>query len=80
MQTDDGALIYVLYRVSITKILDMFPRWAAEEHIPHEEYYFAATPYFETSASQFPWLQQGVVIGRGFLIPGGVGYHFFAAR
>ena len=38
------------------------------------------TPYFETSAAQYAWLQQVVAIGRGSLIPGGVSYQVFAVR
>ena len=57
LQTDDGALIYVTYRGYLTKVLELLPHWAVGEHISHEEYYFAATPYFETSAAQYAWLQ-----------------------
>ncbi|HEX9132353.1 MAG TPA: DUF3237 domain-containing protein [Ktedonobacteraceae bacterium] len=80
LQTDDGALIYVTYRGYLTKILELSPRWSAGEHIPHEEYYFAATPYFETSAAQYAWLQQVVTIAMGSLIQGGVAYQVFAVR
>ena len=80
LQTDDGALIYVTYRGYLTKILELFPRWAAGEQIPHEEYYFVITPYFETSAAQYAWLQQVVVIAMGSLIRGGVSYQVFAVR
>jgi len=80
LQTDDGALIYVTYRGYLTKILELIPRWGAGEHIPPEEYYFMCTPYFETSAAQYAWLQQVVAIGRGSFIQGGVSYQFFAVR
>ncbi len=80
LQTDDGALIYVTFRGYITKILELSPRWAAGEQIPREEYYFMITPYFETSAAQYAWLQQVVAIGRGSLIPGGVSFRVFAVR
>jgi hypothetical protein len=79
-QTDDGAFIYVTFRGYITKILELSPRWAAGEQIPREEYYFMITPYFETSAAQYAWLQQVVAIGRGSLIPGGVSFRVFAVR
>ena len=80
LQTDDGALIYVTYRGYFTKVLELIPRWMAGEQIPHEEYYFVITPYFETSAAQYAWLQQVVAIGLGSLIPGGVSYQVFAVR
>jgi hypothetical protein len=80
LQPDDGALIYMAYRGYITKILEIYPRWAAGEQIPHDEYYFVVTPNFETSASQYAWLQQVVTVGMGSLIPGGVSYQIFAVR
>ncbi len=80
LQTDDGALIYVTYRGYLTKILELLPRWAAGEQIPPEEYYCMITPYFETSAAQYAWLQQVVAIGRGSLIPGSVSYRVFVVR
>jgi hypothetical protein len=80
LQTDDGALIYVTYRGYLTNILELLPRWAAGEPIPHEEYYLMITPYFETSAAQYAWLQQVVAIGMGSLIQGGVSYQVFAVR
>ena len=80
LQTDDGALIYVTNRGYITNIAELAPRWAAGEQIPHEEYYFVTTPYVETSAAQYAWLQQVVVIGMGSAIPGGVSYQVFAVR
>lgn len=80
LQTDDGALIYVTFRGYITKILELLPRWATGERIPPEEHYFMITPYFETSAAQYVWLQQVVAIGRGSLIPGGVSFRVFAVR
>jgi hypothetical protein len=80
LQTDDGALIYVTYRGYLTKVPELSPRLAAGEQIPPEEYYCMITPYFETSAAQYAWLQQVVAIGRGSLIPGGVSYRVFAVR
>ena len=80
IQTEDDALIYVHYSGYLTRVLELFPRWAAGEQIPHEEYYFVVTPRYETSAPQYAWLQQVVVLGMGYLIPGGVGYHVFAVR
>jgi hypothetical protein len=80
LQTDDDALIYVTYRGYLTRILELVPRWMQGEQIPHDEYYFMTTPYFETSATQYAWLQQVVTIGRGSLIQGGVSYQVFAVR
>jgi hypothetical protein len=80
LQTNDGALIYVQYRGYITNFPALLPRWAANEDIPHEEYYFAITPYYETSAPQYQWLHQTVVVGLGSLVRGGVQYRIYALR
>ena len=79
-QTEDGALLYVAYRGYRAKISPVLPRWMTGEPIPVEEYYHMITLHFETSAAQYTWLQQAVVIGRGALIQGGVSYHVFAVR
>src|SRR5215831_1611712 len=66
-QTEDGALLYVTYQGYRTKVSEILPRWMAGEHLPPEEYYHRITLHFETSAAQYAWLQQVVVIGRGSL-------------
>jgi hypothetical protein len=80
LQTDDGALLY--YRLSgyITNFPTILPRWAAGEEVPHDEYYFMVTPYFETSAPQYAWLTQTVCVGLGSFIRGGVSYGVFAVK
>ena len=80
LETDDGALIYVHYRGYLTRFPDLFPRWAAGEEIGRDEYYFAITPYYETSAERYAWLQETVVVGIGSLIRGGVSYRIFAVK
>jgi hypothetical protein len=75
LQTDDGALVYVTYRGYLSRVMELAARWAAGDDIPREEYYFTITPYFETSAPQYAWLQQTVAIGIGALVRGGVSYH-----
>jgi hypothetical protein len=79
-QTDDGALMYVTYRGYRAKISPALPRWMAGEPVPAEEFYHMVTLHFETSAPQYAWLEQVVVIGRGSLMPAGVSYHIFAVR
>jgi hypothetical protein len=78
LQTDDGALVYVTYRGYLSRIMELIPRWAAGEEIPREEYYFAVTPYFETGAPQYAWLQQTIAIGIGQLVRGAVAYDVYA--
>src|SRR5262249_5549363 len=79
-QTDDGAVLYVTYRGFRVKISPVLPRWIAGEQSTSEEYYHMATLHFETSAAQYAWLEQVVVIGKGSLVQGGVTYDVFAVR
>src|SRR5262249_24637390 len=79
-QTDDGTLLYVTYRGYRVKISPVLPRWLAGEQSTSEEYYHMATLQFETSAAQYAWLEQVVIIGKGSLVQGGVSYDLFAVR
>lgn len=79
-QTEDGALLYVTYQGYRTKVSEGLPRWLAGEHSAPEEYYHLITLHFETSAAQYAWLQQVVVLGSGALIQRGVNYHIFVVR
>jgi hypothetical protein len=77
-QTADGAFLYVSFLGYRTRVSGMLPRWLVGEHSAPSEYYHLITLHFETSAAEYAWLQQVVVIGRGALIQGGVSYHLFA--
>lgn len=79
-QTEDGALLYVTYRGYRARVSEGLPRWLAGEHSAPEAYYHLITLHFETSAAEYAWLEQIIVIGRGSLMQGGVGYHVFAVR
>lgn len=71
LQTDDDALIYMTYRGYLVH----------GEPASQEADYFVVTPYFETSAAQYTWLQRVITIGMGGPTPqGGVGYRIFAVR
>jgi hypothetical protein len=76
-QPEDGALIYVAYRGYRAKTSGIFPRWMTGEQIPLE-YYHMITLHFETSAAQYAWLEQTIVVGRGALTQTGVSYDVFA--
>ncbi len=77
IETDDGALIYVTYRGYLTRVMELLPRWANGEVISPYEHYFVTTPYFETAAPNYDWLQRTVTIGMGSLTTGGVKYELF---
>lgn len=74
LQTDDGALIYMTYRGYLV------PHETASAQASQEDDYFVVTPYFETSAARYAWLQRVVTIGMGTGRPGGVIYRIFAVR
>jgi hypothetical protein len=73
LQTDDGALIFMTFRGYHVR------RGTPGEHVAAEEEYLVVTPYFETSAPAYAWLQQVVTIGLGSSLPeGGLAYRIFA--
>jgi hypothetical protein len=75
LETDDGALIYMTYRGYLIR------HEAGDAQAFQEEDYFVITPYFETSAAQYAWLQRVVTLGMGRSTPeGGVGYRIYAVR
>ena len=65
LQTGDGALIYVNnkgYRHGAKEILE---RLARGEEVDPALYYMRATPWFETSAPQFAWLNRTICVATG---------------
>jgi hypothetical protein len=77
IQTHDDAILYMTYRGYLTNVLQLLPRWAQGEEISPDVYYLAITPYFETSAPQYDWLQRTVAVGAGSLTRGGIQYDIF---
>jgi hypothetical protein len=80
LRTDGGALLYVSYRGYITNLPAIIPNWPEWDRVPHDEYYFVVTPYYETCAPELAWLTQRVCVGMGSLIRGGVSYRVFAVE
>lgn len=65
LKTDDDALIYMQYaglRYGSEEVMD---RIAKGETVDPSEYYLRNTPYFETSAPQYDWLNRIVSVGVG---------------
>lgn len=75
LETDDGALIYTTYRGARHGSGDVMHRIAAAQPVRADEYYFRTTPYFETQAERYAWLNRIVTVGIGEDRPGGVSYH-----
>ena len=65
LETRDGALIYVNnkgYRHGPREVIE---RLACGEDVDPALYYMRATPWFETAATQYAWLNRTVCIASG---------------
>ncbi len=65
LETDDGALIYVLNTGIRTGPQDVMERLANGEACNPSEYYFRTRPVFETGALQYQWLHAIVAVATG---------------
>lgn len=74
LETDDGALIYTTYGGVRHGAIDVMRRISAGEPVRADEYYFRTTPYFETAAEDYAWLNRIVAVGVGEDRPDGVTY------
>ncbi len=77
LQTDDDALIAMTYlgvRHGPQAVLD---RMARGEVVNPSEYYMRATPYFETAAERYDWLNRVVTVAYGHRVAGGAIYQVF---
>ena len=77
LRTDDGALIYMHYtgvRYGSPEVMD---RIAAGETVEPSEYYLRNTPYFETAAAEYDWLNRIVAVGVGWRMPDHAAYDVF---
>src|SRR5499426_4541740 len=77
METDDSVLIGMTYlgvRHGPKEVLD---RIARGENVNPSEYYMRATPYFETAAPKYDWLNRIVSVAYGHRMAGGAIYQVF---
>jgi hypothetical protein len=77
IEADDGALIYVSnqgYRHGPKEIIERLKRG---EEVEDGSYYFRCTPWFETSADQYDWLNRTIFVGTGGRDPDAVRLKFF---
>jgi Protein of unknown function (DUF3237) len=65
IQSDDGALIYVVNRGVRHGPPDVLRRLSQGERVDPASYYFRSVASFETSAPQHAWLTRAVVVGVG---------------
>ncbi|MCH8816639.1 MAG: DUF3237 domain-containing protein [Chloroflexi bacterium] len=80
LRTDDGALIYVQYSGINDASPEVREKRARGEEVAASELYFRTTPYFETGAEKYAWLNKIVAVGVGRFEPNGVGYDIYAIK
>ncbi len=72
LETDDGALIYVLNRGIRSASKEVMDRLARGEKVNPSEYYFRTRPVFETGALKYQWLHGLFAVAAGERFPEGV--------
>lgn len=77
LRTDDGALIFMHYTGVRHGSPEVMARIARGEVVPPSEYYLRNTPYFETSAPKYDWLNRIVAVGVGRRMPDHAVYDVF---
>ena len=77
LETDDGALIYMYYTGLRYGSAEVMQRIADGEEVDPSEYYLRNTPYFETSAEKYDWLNRIVSVGVGRRMPDHAAYDVF---
>ncbi|MEC7205758.1 MAG: DUF3237 domain-containing protein, partial [Pseudomonadota bacterium] len=77
LKTDDDALIYMYYTGVRYGTAEVMQRIAYGEEVDPTEYYLRNTPYFETSAPQYDWMNRIVSVGVGRRMPDHAAYDIF---
>jgi hypothetical protein len=52
-------------------------RAGTEIRTDFDDHYYRTTPRLETGDERYAWVNQTVFVGRGRIIPGGVGYEVY---
>ena len=77
LKTDDEALIHMSYTGIRHGSKEVMERIASGEEVEPSEYYLRNTPYFETSAPQYDWINRIVSVGVGRRMPDHAAYDIF---
>ena len=77
LKTDDEALIYMSYTGIRHGSKEVMERIASGKEVDTSEYYLRNTPYFETSAPQYDWINRIVSVGVGRRMPDHAAYDIF---
>ncbi len=80
LETADGALIYVNNKGYRHGPKDVIERMARGEDVDPALYYMRATPWFETSAPAYGWLNRTICVATGARRPAGVELDFFEVK
>ena len=80
LEASDGALIYVHNRGYRHGPKDVVARLAKGEDVDPALYYMRTTPWFETSAPAYDWLNRIVCIGTGARRPASVELELFEVK
>ena len=80
LETGDGALIYVNNKGYRHGPQDVIQRLARGEEIDPALYYMRATPWFETSAPRYAWLNRTICIASGARRPAAVGLDLLGVK
>lgn len=77
LETDDEALIFMHYTGVRHGSPEVMARIARGEVVAPSEYYLRNTPYFETAAPRYDWLNRIVAVGVGRRMPDHAAYDVF---
>ena len=77
LRTDDDALITMSYTGIRYGPPEVMRRIADGEAVDPSEYYLRNTPYFETAAGKYDWLNRIVAVGVGRRMPDHAVYDVF---
>ncbi len=80
LETSDGALIYVNNRGYRHGPKEVIERLARGEEVDPAAYYMRATPWFETSAAQYAWLNRTICVATGARRAAAVELDFFEVK
>jgi hypothetical protein len=80
LETADGALIYVVNRGYRHGPPEVIARLAKGEDVDPALYYMRTTPWFETSAPAYGWLNKIVCVGTGARRAQAVELDFFEVK
>jgi Protein of unknown function (DUF3237) len=77
LEVNDGSKILMTYRGVRRASAEVAERLARGETVEASEYYLRTTPYFETAAPAYAWINGIVAVAMGGRSPGGVKYEVF---